>query len=150
MGSHRVIAMVLTFSMLSQIAYAQKISFLDKGQVAKFDGVLLEQELFLQYELNRDNDTTTKLCELKLSQVKETIILDYDYRLKIKDIEIKSKTEEFKTRLNIKEDNIEFLENQAALRPPSLLDKWKFELGVISGVALTILLVAVIDEVRFE
>jgi hypothetical protein len=145
MEIYRVVFVVLF--LFSSNAYSQQVSYLKKGDVAKFDGTLISQEILLEYETNKLNDTTKEECNLLLESKTEIIKLKNDFSLQVKDIEIESMRSEFVARNKLKQENIDFLEKQVLLNPPSLLERWKYELGVFTGTAITIAIVAILNQV---
>lgn len=126
-----------------------KISPLDKGDEAPFSGVLLNAAAAAKLMVDKEEeDNKCKIeTEKQVSLTKAKLDLDLANMRSSRD----ALKKELDIRVSLKDEHIEFLENQAIKNSKkSINSKWWLVGGIVAGVALTIGGAFVVREIRSD
>lgn len=148
--TNRIVAAVCSVSLLFATvspAYAEEsssaevvgqgtVTNLTLGQKAPFSGVLLSNDAAAR--LFADLKFTQRECDLKLVKELELSSIRYDSQLDGLKLKLDIENQRTNTLLNIKNERIEFLEEN--WRPPAWYESGEFWLaiGIVSGVLITV------------
>lgn len=130
-------AIVIFFLLLCapELAYAQKkISNLAEGQVAKFSGILLSPEAYA--ELSISAEVNEEVLKLKLGTEIEKERAMFNLKLDNEIMKFSIMEKSFDERLKIKDEYINQIEK--GVTEESWIERWKYEFGFATGVAVTL------------
>jgi hypothetical protein len=137
----KIIVILIMLMMASSQVYAQKkISYIGKGQQAKYDGVLLSPEAFA--ELQIEGETNEQHSQAILAKEKELLELKYKYLFDNEKIVNHIINESLKKQLELEKQHANKLETELlekSQETPAWYNEWRMELGFVSGFAVTLL-----------
>jgi hypothetical protein len=113
-----------------------KVTSVKKGDVAKFSGVLMSNEVATRLYL--DSKFSTKECDLKINEKLsiEKLILGKDIKLLETKLEIE--IDRFSKIIIAKDSRINFLEKHWTPRPWYKSSEFWFSTGIIGGILITV------------
>jgi len=130
-----VLSSFLIFSLNSNISYAaEELAVLDEGEVAPFAGTLFSVEAAAKLVVSLES--AQELCTLRCDEAKAVEAAALQLELSLMTISRDSIKWEYEQVLEIKNNQIDFLQEQ--VQKPRFPYETVFIVGLVSGVGLTL------------
>ena len=132
-----VLLLVALVGLMPAYAIAQgKISNMKKGQKAPFDGTLFDLQASADITVRLENHKAQ--CDLRLTREKQVCETEGSYKLNLKIAELEALQQRHTDILNIKNNQIQFLQKKAMRDVPWYENnKLWFAVGVVAGFAVS-------------
>ena len=127
----RSILILILITFISQTAYGQKVSSLQKGEKAPFTGILLDREA--EARISSKKATEVRLCEADKEYKLEKLKAECGFNQRVANIQKEKEKKVYDELLRIKTERIKSLQSYN----PNLKIWWALG-GFVSGVGISL------------
>lgn len=141
-----ITALILCFFIASTCFGEGRISKIAKGQVAPYDGILLDREA--ESSIDTKRQSVVKVCELEREIDRKEIIAECAFQKSILSLELESEKTRNKAVLQLKDSEVQRLVTLLGNERKEDYTRWWVAGGFLAGVSLSLGIFKIAVEIR--